>query len=415
MTFRLRAILLALAVAIATFTFARTNGAANRGPLQDAGKRDAESVRFIAFGDMGTGDREQYALARRMAAWHDESGFDTVLLLGDNIYPDGDPALLPAKFEKPYAELLRRGVRFYASLGNHDVKRGREAQINYPNFNMGGRAYYSFTKTDKTGGVVEFFALDSTNVDAGQLQWLEGALAASKATWKLAFFHHPIYSSARTHGSDTRLRAKLEPLFVRYGVAAVFSGHDHTYERIKPQQGVQYFVAGAASGKLRRGDINRQSRVFAAGNDETGSFLAVEARRDALIYRAIDVNGNLLDSGALAPVAAKSTSLSISTPLWVPSLARDGKPAPSMNGDPSAGVDRNERDAPATESEKEARKREEKERRKTEKEEKRAREKEEKELKKKQKDSTEVGIYSPREISTTRPHLSSVHLPFITL
>src|SRR5256885_14283632 len=71
-----------------------------------------ETFRFIAFGDMGTGDSNQYELARRMASYHDEHPYDTVLLLGDNIYPDGNPADLPAKFERPYAELLRRGVRF---------------------------------------------------------------------------------------------------------------------------------------------------------------------------------------------------------------------------------------------------------------------------------------------------------------
>jgi predicted MPP superfamily phosphohydrolase len=354
---------------------------ANRLQLPEA----RASVRFLAFGDMGTGDREQYALARQMTAWHDESGFDTVLLLGDNIYPDGNPKDIPAKFEKPYAELLGRGVKFYASLGNHDVKKGRQAQINYPNFNMGGRAYYSFTKAN---GLVEFFALDSTNFDAAQHRWLEGALAGSTATWKLAFFHHPLYSSGRTHGSYVALRSKLEPMFVRQGVAAVFSGHDHIYERTKPQQGVQYFVAGAASGKLRRGDINQRSQFFAAGNDETNSFLALEATRDRLSFRAIDAAGNVLDSGALSPVAARPAPLSISTPLRLPPMASSERPAPSMNGDSSSGGDRIGGDAPSTERERDARKREERERRKKESEEKRAREKEEKELKKKQKDSS---------------------------
>jgi hypothetical protein len=339
------------------------------------------SVRFLAFGDMGTGDREQYALARQMTVYHDEFGFDTVLLLGDNIYPDGNPKDIPAKFEKPYAELLGRGVKFYASLGNHDVKKGRQAQINYPNFNMGGRAYYSFTKAN---GLVEFFALDSTNFDVAQQRWLEGALAGSTATWKLAFFHHPLYSSGRRHGSSVALRSKLEPLFVRQGVAAVFSGHDHIYERTTPQQGVQYFVAGAASGKLRRGDINQRSQFFAAGNDETNSFLALEATRDRLSFRAIDATGKTLDSGVISPVAARPAPLSISPPLRLPPMGSGERPAPSINGDSSTAGDRIGGDAPSAEREKDARKREEQERRKKEKEEKRAKEKE---LKKKQTDS----------------------------
>lgn len=280
----------------------------------------AATVRFIAIGDMGTGDKDQFALARQMVVWQDTHLFDTILMLGDNIYPDGNPALIPAKFEKPYAELLRRGIRFQASLGNHDVVRGRTAQIQYPNFNMGGRAYYSFVKgaTAEGKSLAEFFALDSTAMDGAQLKWLEGALAASNAEWKLAFFHHPLYSSAITHGSSTALRAKLEPLFVRYGVSVVFSGHDHTYERTKPLQGIQYFVAGAASGKLRRGDINRKSPFFNTGNDQTGSFLYVEITRAQLTYQAVDVSGKVFDEGNLLPKTLALQPALIHTPVTFP-------------------------------------------------------------------------------------------------
>ena len=116
--------------------------------------------------------------------------------------------------------------------------------MNYRHFNMGGRAYYSFTKGD---GLVEFFALDSTYFTLPQQRWLEEALQASQAKWKIVFFHHPLYSSADRHGSKLELRSDLEPILVRHGVDAVFSGHDHVYERVKPQQGVQYFVSGVGS------------------------------------------------------------------------------------------------------------------------------------------------------------------------
>ncbi len=259
-------------------------------------RNDSAKFRFITFGDFGTGDSEQYELGKQMMRWHRDHPYDTALLLGDNIYNDGDPADIPAKFEKPYADLLKSGIKFYAVLGNHDVRKGREGQINYPNFNMGGRSYYSFTKGD---GLVEFFAIDSTNVDEAQMQWLEGALAGSKAQWKMAFFHHPIYSSARAHGSDLKLRAKIEPLFLRYGVVSAFSGHDHTYERTKPQNGIQYFVAGAGSGKLRKGDLDRTSAFFETGNDETGSFLYLEVTRDAISFQAVDASGAVFDSGKI--------------------------------------------------------------------------------------------------------------------
>jgi hypothetical protein len=254
-----------------------------------------EVLRFIVFGDSGKGDTSQHELARMMGVYHWNQLYDMALMLGDNIYPDGNPSDIQAKFERPYAELLRRGVSFHAVLGNHDVKKGREAQINYRNFNMGGRAYYSFTKGD---GLVEFFGIDSTRFDIQQRFWLERALQASEAKWKIAFFHHPLYSSADRHGSDFDLRAQLEPLLVKYGVDAAFSGHDHIYERIKPQQGVHYFVSGAGS-KPRRGDLDRGKSIYAAGDDETSSFISVEITPERFNFRTIDMTGRVIDSGEL--------------------------------------------------------------------------------------------------------------------
>jgi hypothetical protein len=264
------------------------------------------AVRFVAFGDMGTGDEDQLAVARRMVAHHDDHPYETVLTVGDNIYPDGNPADLPAKFERPYAELLKRGVSFYAVLGNNDVKKGRDAQINYQPFHMGGRAYYSFTK-GAGANQVQFFALDSTNVDAGQLRWLETSLAESRARWKIAYFHHAIYSSAKTHGSRVKLRAQLEPLFVKYGVAAVFSGHDHTYERTKPQQGVHYFVCGIG-GDIRAGDLDRNSPFLAFGSDEDSGFMFVEVTAARLEFQAINAAGQVFDRGSIAPRSAALSS-----------------------------------------------------------------------------------------------------------
>lgn len=267
----------------------------------------AEVVRFIVFGDSGKGNTEQYELGRTMAAHHWDRFYDMALMLGDNIYPSGDPDDMVKKFERPYAELLKRGVSFRAALGNHDVKKGRQAQINYPNFNMDGRAYYSFTRGD---GMVEFFALDSTRFDLRQRRWLEGALQASQAKWKVAFFHHPLYSSADKHGSHLELRAEMEPILVRSGVDVVFSGHDHTYERVKPQQGVQYFVSGAAASP-RRGDLELDSPFIAVGNDETSSFMSIEITPERFSFKAIDIGGRVIDSGELAPrTAARAASLS---------------------------------------------------------------------------------------------------------
>ena len=259
----------------------------------------------MAVGDTGTGGPDQFAIARRMTAFHDERPYRHVLLLGDNIYPDGDAADLVPKFERPYADLLQRGVRFNAVLGNHDIKRGREAQINYEPFNMGGRPYYSFSVA---GGLIEFFALDSNEIDTAQRRWLERALATSEARWKIVALHHPVYSSAKRHGSDPALRAALEPLFARYGVAVVFAGHDHVYERTTVIKGVQYFVSGAGA-KLRQGDLNPRSPFFAAGNDRAHSFMFLEVTPARFAFWSVDAAGRVLDAGTLAPASRASEAL----------------------------------------------------------------------------------------------------------
>jgi predicted MPP superfamily phosphohydrolase len=295
---RIKVLFISLALSVATVFGAVGASQQQQSPPARKSEAQAGAVRFVALGDMGTGEKGQFDIARQMVSYYDDKHYHMVLLLGDNVYPNGNPSELPAKFEKPYAELLKWGVPFHAVLGNHDLDYGGGiAQTNYKPFNMGGHSYYSFVEGN---GLVEFFALDSNRMDKTQLAWLDGALSASKARWKIAFYHHPIYSSGEKHGSNNRLRALLEPLFVRYGVAATFSGHDHVYERIKPQQGIQHFVSGAG-GQLRRGNLNRQSQLTAAGNDQVNSFMYVEVTQNTLSFWAIDAEGRILDKGVLTP------------------------------------------------------------------------------------------------------------------
>ena len=192
------------------------------------------------------------------------------------------------KFEAPYRPLLEAGVRFYASLGNHDNQSNRL----YKPFNMDGERYYTFVNKN-----VRFFVLDSDYLDPKQLAWLDGALKSSSDEWKICYFHHPLYSNGGRHGSQLDLRVLLEPLFVRYGVNVVFSGHDHIYERLKPQRGIQYFVSGAA-GQVRKGDL-RKSETTAAAFDQDQSFMLIEIAGSDLSFQAISRTGKTVDSGVL--------------------------------------------------------------------------------------------------------------------
>ncbi|MEK6325608.1 MAG: metallophosphoesterase [Acidobacteriota bacterium] len=264
-------------------------------PTTVLGLGSADSkTRFAVLGDFGTGESDEYAIAAQMLAVHRRSALDLVLAVGDNIYPNGSARYFVKHFEEPFAGLLKEKVKFYAALGNHDVQEGRNDQVNYLLFNMGG-SYYTFGRGN---GLVDFFMLDTTNFDVGQATWLENSLRASRATWKIAAMHHPLYSSGKKHGSDLQLRKTIEPLFTRYRVQVVFAGHDHVYERTKPQQGIQYFVTGAG-GKMRRGDIDIKSPLRAASYDRDNSFMLIEVDENEMSFKSISEKGEVVDSGVI--------------------------------------------------------------------------------------------------------------------
>ena len=246
------------------------------------------SLKFLAMGDNGTGDREQYELAQQMVKARASFPFDLVIMLGDNMYGGQRPDDYVRKFEQPYAPLLSAGVRFQAAIGNHD----RPEQVSYKLFNMDGQRYYSYVR-----GNVRFLALDSTLMDPKQLAWIEGVLRDSREEWKICYFHHPLYSNAARHGSSVDLRVLLEPLFLKYGVNVVFSGHDHVYERLAPQKGIYYFVSGAG-GQLRRGNM-RRSQQTAAAFDQDLSFMLVEVAGVEMFFQVISRTGQTVDSGTI--------------------------------------------------------------------------------------------------------------------
>jgi predicted MPP superfamily phosphohydrolase len=251
----------------------------------------ADSLKFAVLGDFGTGTREQYQTAEQMKRAHDLFKYELVILVGDNLYGSERPQDFKKKFEVPYKPLLDAGVKFYASLGNHDAREQRYYKL----FNMDGKLYYTFKGSKQS---VRFYALESTYMDPEQIVWLEKELRNSDSDWKIPYFHHPPYSSGDRHGSDARLREVLEPLFLKYNVSVVFTGHDHFYERTKPQKGIVYFVVGAG-GKLRKGNIDTNSGITAKGNDQEYSFLVAEIDGDELTFNAVSRVGEVFDSGTL--------------------------------------------------------------------------------------------------------------------
>jgi hypothetical protein len=256
---------------------------------------------FLVFGDSGGGDREQYAVRDRML----EHPADLMVHTGDMVYDTGRAADFDPKFFKPYAPLLRHMV-LWPCLGNHDVrtKNGQpwlDAFFTPANNAAGTERYYSFDY-----GNAHFVVLDTNScTDPGckQHTFLEDDLANTDAVWKFVFFHHSIYS-AGDHGSATRIRADLVPIFDAYGVDVVFMGHDHHYERtfpmrddtpVEPGEGTVYITTGGGGRTLRAVGSAR----FTAYAESAHHFMRVGIDRNVLNADMVRVDGVIRDSLAI--------------------------------------------------------------------------------------------------------------------
>jgi Calcineurin-like phosphoesterase len=257
------------------------------------------SVRFAIIGDTGSGTDVQQQTADVMVRYRQVFPFEFVLMMGDNLYGGEKPEDYDKKFEDVYKKLLDAKVKFYATLGNHDLSNQRF----YNHFNMDGKEYYSFKKGNAT-----FYSLNSNYMDKRQIKWLEGELASGTSEWKICFFHHPPYSSGKQHGSDSELRRVVEPILLKHKVNVVFTGHEHFYERIKPQKGIYYFISGAG-GKLKPDGLKTTS-LTEKSFDKDLHFMLIEIAGDELYFQVISRAGKTIDSGLLMNQRKKSIGAS---------------------------------------------------------------------------------------------------------
>ena len=256
------------------------------------------SLRFVAIADSGTGARGQYLVAQAMYKYYQENPYPLVIMAGDNIYNNGEIEKINLVFERPYQPFLAKGVKFYACLGNHDIRtENGEPQVNYPGFNMGGR-YYTFRHD-----LAQYFALDTNhNADwENQLTWLETELSQSDAPWKIVFGHHQLYSSGH-YGINQVLVPKLTPLFKKYGVQLYINGHDHHYERTQSIDGTTYLICGAAAGVRPVGVSD-----WTAHSASRLSFASFDLYPDEMIVQGIATDGTIFDRGKVLREADKVT------------------------------------------------------------------------------------------------------------
>ena len=358
------------------------SGAAAGGGGSGASAPAAGEARMVFVGDTGTGDRRARRVRDAIRGTAAAAGASHLFLLGDNVYPDGEARHIAPRFLDVYRPVLGLGVRIHAALGNHDVGRcastGRRPvprgaavyvpsgrchaaeHLATPEFGyVGNERYYAVRVPAGGPPLAEVFVLDTNTLgadqtvledgdDAAQLAWLDRALRASTARWRVVAMHHPIHSPDRNlfwifgrRGPDRRLRAQLEPLFVEHGVAAVFQGHQHLYARLRPQGSVRYFVSGAGS---RRPDaFEPDGRTWPRRDrGRFNHFVYVRATAERFEYCAVDAARAVRDGGGFAPGDAADTAFPAGT---CPILQR---PAQRAGDEPSRPPRRGAADPPAT-------------------------------------------------------------------
>lgn len=252
--------------------------------------------RFAVIADTGSSTKNQYAVGRAMTRYHEKNPFERVLMVGDNIYNNGEISKIKEAFEIPYADLLQRGVKFYAALGNHDVRtENGDRQVAYPQFNMQGKRYYTHEKVDN----IRFFVLETSSlVDpqsptrAAQLAWLDRELAASKARWNIVYGHHNIYSAGRYPDNQVMIK-DITPILKKHKVRLWINGHDHNYQRWAPIDGTTYLVCGGGGATLYP-ILDRNRAAFA---QSVHSFGIVEVYQDQILLTGVNSQGEIIDRG----------------------------------------------------------------------------------------------------------------------
>jgi predicted phosphodiesterase len=275
-----------------------SNGRLLREATLQTNKLPSQPFRMAIWGDSGVGGSGQ----KQLAAQIEKSRPDVMLHTGDLIYPRGAWRHYDPYFFSIYKNTLMR-VPFYGSLGNHDVmtQDGQPFLANFvlPRNGPAGltpERSYSFDYANVHVAVVDSNQRSAVLRDK-VVPWLEQDLKRSRAIWKFVVFHHPPFSSGG-HGDSSRTQKTLVPVLSRLGVDVVFNGHDHVYERFKPQGGVVYIVTGAGGAERYPRKQNRDITAFFDNNH--WSFTQLDMQGRSLRGRQITKEGKILDTWSLS-------------------------------------------------------------------------------------------------------------------
>ncbi|MCA9800211.1 MAG: metallophosphoesterase [Cyanobacteria bacterium HKST-UBA04] len=253
--------------------------------------KESQRLRFVAFGDSGTGSVEQWKLAGQMEHLNKFYPFSLMLMLGDNIYPNGGQFYKygAKRFREPYLNLYKGGVRLMPVLGDRDVALGySKPMLDY--YGMPA-SYYDYTV-----GPVHFFAIDTNAFDNTQKEWLRERLDQSISPWKVVYGHHPVFSSSGLGGSPA-MQKHLKPSLEIYGADLYLSSHNTGYERFREVEHVNYLVTGGGGAPLEKFAAEPQPQ--SVKRLQMHHFVVFDVTPKALSYAVVDEKGNMVDKGIL--------------------------------------------------------------------------------------------------------------------
>jgi 3',5'-cyclic AMP phosphodiesterase CpdA len=252
-----------------------------------------ETTGVLAIGDFGVGGSTQNSMGAAVRAWEEGHPADLLVTLGDNDYTES-PAAFHDNWTASFGWLESAGVAVAGSLGNHDVRVDR-GRYEFDELAM-PRARYR-----RTVGNVDFFLLNSNSAGlAKQRDWLRTVLADSTADWQIVAFHHPAYTCGTYRGHPAVL-SRWVPLFERYGVDLVLSGHDHNYQRFKEHRGVRYVVHGGGGARLYPIAPCPASYPTRRVARSVHGFLYLVASIDSIRGYAVTPSGNVIDQFKVNP------------------------------------------------------------------------------------------------------------------
>lgn len=248
--------------------------------------------RFVVWGDNRTDFRKCEEVAKLIAS----QSPDMVISVGD-VVSDGR---VYEQWGREYFIPIRHfagSVPTYIAIGNHERQaRWFDKLVSQP----GNEHWFAFTY-----GNSRFIILDTNRPfypGSEQYEWLVRELSSGEfkeADFRFVFFHHPPYTELRGgYTGEERVRRYLVPLFEKFGVDIVFSGHTHSYERgIKVLEGdreIYYVITGGGGAPLHR--------VFTKDWDVIQRHISayhcvvVDVKGNVLEFKAVGLGGKVLDS-----------------------------------------------------------------------------------------------------------------------